>query len=32
MTANDNKSYLSFLNKFVDQYNNDCYHSIKKTY
>ena len=29
MTANDSKSYLPYLNKLVDQYNN-TYHSIKK--
>ena len=29
----DSKSYLSYLNKFVDQYNNTFHHSInKKTY
>ena len=27
MTANDSKSYLSYLNKLVDQYNNTYYHS-----
>ena len=33
MTANDSKSYLPFLNKLVDQYNNTYDHSInKKTY
>ena len=33
MTANDSKSYLSYLNKLVDQYNNTYHHSInKKTY
>ena len=26
MTANDNKSYLPYLNELVDQYNN-TYHS-----
>ena len=31
MTANDSKSYLSYLNKLVDQYNNTYYHSIKET-
>ena len=30
MTANDTKSYLSYLNKLVDQYNNTYYHSIGK--
>ena len=24
MTINDNKSYLSYLNELVDQYNNTC--------
>ena len=29
----DSKSYLSYLNKLVDQYNNTHHHSIsKKTY
>ena len=28
MTANDSKSYLPYLNKLVDQYNNTYYHSI----
>ena len=28
MTANDSKSYLSYLNKLVDQYNNTYHHSI----
>ena len=33
MTANDSKSYISYLNKLVDQYNNTYHHSInKKTY
>ena len=33
MTAYDSKSYLSYLNKLVDQYNNTSNHSInKKTY
>ena len=33
MTANDRKSYLSFLNKLTDQYNNTYHHSVnKKTY
>ena len=27
MTANDNKSYLPYLNELVDQYNNTYYHS-----
>ena len=26
MTANDSKSYLSYLNKLVDQYNNTYHH------
>ena len=30
MTANDNKSYLSYLNKLVDQYNNTYHPSINK--
>ena len=30
MTANDIKSYLSYLNKLVDQYNNTYHHSIGK--
>ena len=30
MTANDNKSYLPYLNKLVDQYNNTYHHSINK--
>ena len=30
MVANYNKSYLSYLNKLVDQYNNTYYHSINK--
>ena len=30
MTATDSKSYLSYLNKLVDQYNNTYYHSINK--
>ena len=30
MTANDSKSYLSYLNKLVDQYNNAYHHSINK--
>ena len=33
MEANDSKSYLPYLNKLVDQYNNTYHHSInKKTY
>ena len=30
MTANNGKSYLSYLNKLVDQYNNAYHHSIAK--
>ena len=30
MRANDSKSYLPCLNKFVDQYNNTYHHSINK--
>ena len=30
MTANDNKSYLSYLNKLVDSYNNTYHHFINK--
>ena len=30
MEANDSKSYLSYLNTLVDQYNNNYYHSINK--
>ena len=30
MTVNDTKSYLSYLNKLVDQGNNNYYHSICK--
>ena len=30
MTANDSKSYLGYLNKLVDQYNNTYHHSIGK--
>ena len=30
MTVNDNKSYLSYLNKLVDQYNNTYHHSTYK--
>ena len=29
MTANDSKSYLSYLNKLIDQYKNTYHHSIK---
>ena len=33
MTVNDSKSYLGYLNKLVDQYNNTYHCSIgKKTY
>ena len=30
MTANDSRSYFSYLNKLVDQYNNTYYNSISK--
>ena len=30
MTANNSKSYLPYLNKLVDQYDNYYHHSIKK--
>ena len=30
MTANGSKSYLPYLNKLVDQYNNNYLHSIYK--
>ena len=30
MTANDSKSYLPYLNKLVDQYNNTSHYSITK--
>ena len=30
MTTNDSKSYLPYLNKLVDQYNNTYHHSINK--
>ena len=30
MTANGTKSYLLYLNKLVDQYNNPYHHSINK--
>ena len=30
MTLNDSKSYLSYLNKILDQYNNTYHHSINK--
>ena len=30
MTANDIKSYFSYLNKLAYQYNNTCHHSINK--
>ena len=30
MTANDSKSYLSYLSKLVDQYNNTFHYSVKK--
>ena len=30
MTADDGNSYLPYLNKLVDQYNNSYHHSINK--
>ena len=30
MRANDSKSYLPYLHKLVDQYNNTYHHSINK--
>ena len=30
MTANDTKSHLSYLNEFLDQYNNIYHHSMDK--
>ena len=30
MTANNSKSYLVYLNKLVDEYNNTYHHSIDK--
>ena len=30
MVANDRKSYISYLNKLIDQYNNTFYHFINK--
>ena len=30
MTADEGKSYLSYLNKLVDQYNNTYHHAIGK--
>ena len=30
MTANNSKSYLNYLNKLVDQYNNTYHHYIAK--
>ena len=30
MTANNIKSYFSYLNKLAYQYNNTCHHSINK--
>ena len=30
MIANDSKSYLNYLNKLVDQYNNTYHHTVKK--
>ena len=29
-TANDSKTYLSYLNKMIDQYNNTYHHSTNK--
>ena len=31
MTANDRKSYLSYMNKLLDQYNNTYHNSIDIT-
>ena len=30
MASDDNKSYLSYLNKLVHQYNDTYHHSIEK--
>ena len=30
MTGNNSKTYLPYLNKLVDQYNNTYHHSINK--
>ena len=30
LTPNDSRSYLSYLNKLVDQYNNTFHYSINK--
>ena len=30
MTSNDSNSYLSYLNKLIDEYNNTYHHSINK--
>ena len=30
MTASDSKSYIPYLNKIVDQYNNTYHHSITR--
>ena len=30
MTANDSKSFLLYLNKFIDPYNNIYHHSVNK--
>ena len=30
MAGNDSKSYLSYLHRLVDQYNNTYHHSINK--
>ena len=32
MIANDSKSYLSYMNKLVDQYNNTYHHSMNADY
>ena len=29
LTANSSKSYLDYLNKLIDRYNNTYHHSIK---
>ena len=30
MTSNDSKSYLPYLNKLEDEYNNTSHHSVNK--
>ena len=30
MTANDSKSYLSYMNKLLDQYDNTYHHFVGK--